>query len=192
MGLICLSIWTEIFSRAQHNETKKLMFLIFMHLCHFPCHLPLVICEQAFCNSWFSGFHRHGKLLSISDVSLWVVRPFWKGWDECWLLFGLHHLMPCSLLVGVCGLFPFVYLFFPNVIMILCWVMTLILHSFISHIYDEGNILVLEHICWLFVEPYSNEKQKTMNGWWECFVWRSQRDLPCYPLLPFVHGVGLG
>lgn len=26
----------------------------------------------------------------------------------------------------------------------------------------------------------------------ENIVWRSQRDLPCYPLLPFVHGVGLG
>lgn len=88
----------------------------------------------------------------------------------------------------------FVCLFFPNVTLLLCWLMSLILHCFISHINDdvEGNVLMLEHICWLFVVPYSNEKQKTMNGWWERFVWRSQRDLPCYLLLPFVHGVGSG
>lgn len=62
-----------------------------------------------------------------------------------------------------------------------------------SHIYDdvEGNGLLLEHICWVLVVSYF-KKQKIMIGWWESGVWRSQRDLPCYPLLPFVHGVGLG
>lgn len=52
-------------------------------------------------------------------------------------------------LIGcVCGSFPFVYLFFPNVTTMLCWMITLILHSFLSHIHDEGNVLMLEHLCW--------------------------------------------
>lgn len=62
-----------------------------------------------------------------------------------------------------------------------------------SHIYGdvEGNGLFLKHICWVLVVSYF-KTQKIMIGWWESGVWRSQRDLPCYPLLPFVHGVGLG
>lgn len=52
MGLKCLLIWTVMFSRAQHFETKKLMFMICMHLCNVPYHLPLVVCERAFWESY--------------------------------------------------------------------------------------------------------------------------------------------
>lgn len=51
-------------------------------------------------------------------------------------------------------------------------------------------VMSKEMVFWLVVSYFKT--QKITIGWWESGVWRSQRDLPCYPLLPFVHGVGLG
>lgn len=63
-----------------------------------------------------------------------------------------------------------------------------------SNIYDdvERDDLLLNHICWVLVVTYFKKQKNCGDEWWEPGVWRSQRDLPCYPLLPFVHGVGLG
>lgn len=62
------------------------------------------------------------------------------------------------------------------------------------NIYDdvERDDLLLNHICWVLVVTYFKKQKNCGDEWWEPGVWRSQRDLPCYPLLPFVHGVGLG
>lgn len=63
-----------------------------------------------------------------------------------------------------------------------------------SNIYDdvERNYLLPNHICWVLVVTYFKKQKNCGDEWWEPGVWRSQSDLPCYPLLPFVHGVGLG
>lgn len=49
-----------VFSRAQHFEMKKkkLIFIICMHLCNAPYHLPLFLCNRALwvsCCQWFVG-----------------------------------------------------------------------------------------------------------------------------------------
>lgn len=57
---------------------------------------------------------------------------------------------------------------------------------------SKEMIFCRNHICWVLVVTYFKKQKNCGDEWWEPGVWRSQRDLPCYPLLPFVHGVGLG
>lgn len=80
------------------------------------------------------GFHRYGKLLSISDVSLWMVERAEKSFDCCSIYIILCHVAYLCMYVCVCFFVFFVFVLFPDVFFMFWWVMSFILHTSTSHI----------------------------------------------------------
>ena len=64
-----------MFSRAQQFEAKKLMFIICMHLCDIPYHLPF-LCEQA---SWESNCQWYVGISQVWQTPFYFLM-FLRGW----------------------------------------------------------------------------------------------------------------
>lgn len=165
-----------------------------MQLCNVPCHLPLCLLWAGILGVLLSVVW--GDFTGTANSSLFLM--FLCGWLDLsentsspfWVHVAHLHMLKCFFVSFLLSFLPW------------CNFHVSVGVESVSFLYlfmlSHRRAMRIAVLCWgrvrrvLLVSCFSEKLKNILDEWWEHCVWRSQRDLPCYPSLPFVHGVGSG